>query len=1228
MSSFPAIRIEGGLFGSEFLEQLFAGGLPGQKPQDFGLDGKRNLTDEVAAVFADARAQWEVFKRRLERLSADYPATSVTRDAWVIPFLSLLGYELRYNPRAYDVDNFTFAISHRAGDSNDSPPVHIVGVRQELGRVAPTGRPRLAPHSLVQEFLNRSEHLWGIVTNGEILRLLRDSTYIRRQAYVEFDFKQIFEEQRFKDFAVLYRLLHRTRLPRSESAARDCLLERYYQYCLVQGGRVREHLREGVESCLTQLANGFLAHPANQTLRQRLQSTLNGSDSLTPQEFYHQLLRLVYRFLFLLVSEERGLISADPLYREHYSLSRLRRLLDRRNAYTDHDDLWCSLRVLWKVLSDDNLAALLGAAPLNGELFEPIDLDNYSISNSNLLEALWHLAYYQENSTSPPRRVNYAALDVEELGSIYESLLDYLPQIDTSGSLLRFELASGSERRSTGSYYTPPELVNELIHSALEPVLKERLAKAQTKDEQEKAILSIKVLDPAAGSGHFLLAAARRLGKELARIRTGEDEPAPERVRESIRAVVAHCIYGVDKNPLAVELCRVALWLEAHCQGKPLSFLDHHIKCGDSLAGMGDLAVLERGIPDKAFTPLNDGEKEATNLLKKRNRTERKDLESGNLWLPFEPRDIMHELASKEAALEEIPDDSPELIRKKKQQYTSQLNDQQMRKLLEACNLWTAAFFQHFTDSKSPKFITTNIVINHLAGRSVPQAIAEVEVIARRHRFFHWPLEFPEVFEQGGFDVILGNPPFMGGLKISGNLGSKYRIWLESAFEPFKGTADLCAAFFRQAFQLLRPGGRVGMVATNTIGQGDTRESGLKVILSQGGVITFARRFVKWPGQAAVEVNLISLAKPFTPRKRVGESAASAISYYPILDSKPTSYISSRLDDQPEHEPVRLEQNEGKAFVGDFLRGMGFVLEPKEAEKLIRNDPRNAACIFPYLNGENLNSDQKQEPSRYVICFHDWDLEQARQYQDLLKIVEERVKPDREKLKGPGDRQNRDYWWQFGAYRAGMRQATASLRRVLVRSRVSELHALVFVPKGYVYGDATVVFAFEDDYHFGLLQSAVHEVWLRKQASSLRTDIRYTPTDCFDTFPFPAAEYAENDLNKLLTRPAFAEAARLGAEYHEHRRQAMLSRQLGLTKIYNHFHDPTCQDNDIVQLRELHISMDKAVLACYGWDDIDMRHAFYQNDRGQNRFMPCLKARRELLVRLIELNGKIARQEY
>ncbi|GIV55420.1 MAG: hypothetical protein KatS3mg040_0188 [Candidatus Kapaibacterium sp.] len=974
MNTFSAIRIEGGILGPDILEQLLGEDLPGQQPKDFGIEGRRSLTEEVARIFTDARSQWEIFQRRLNTLPESDLATSLTRDAWLIPFLSMLGYELDFNHRAYLVEGETFAISHRAGKHPDAPPVHCVGARQELGRLAPSGRPRLSPHGLLQEFLNRTEHLWGLVTNGRILRCLRDSTFVRRQAYIEFDLEQIFEQQLFTDFTILYRLLHRTRLPRSAEDAHDCLLEQYHAASLLQGGRVRDRLRDGVEECIKRLANGFLAHPDNGKLRAQMansewqiedqtETPLAIRHSLFAQDFYRQLLRLVYRFLFLLVSEDRGLISDDPNYRSWYSISRLRHLCERRSAYTDHDDLWCSLRVLWNVLADERLAPMLGTAPLNGELFAELTLDNCTITNADLLGALWHLVFYRESPTQPLRRVNYAALDVEELGSVYESLLEYHPVIVASdeqraasgewrvGGGWRFDLVYGSERKSTGSYYTPPELVAELIRSALEPVIEERLEHAERaassewrtvketlvqlfgenhahtfvsrlgslaesngagrrslshherlseggtlrtdqpdapssnigpgehrrgmgaagdegisaipehrlrqpagagnlpdagstdqpdntsagrataglgayvgqtthrtpaqplSEEQiahlwnslplanrrsllaEQCLLSIRVLDPACGSGHFLLAAARRLGKELARIRTGEDEPSPERTREAIRDVVAHCIYGVDKNPLAVELCRVALWLEAHSPGKPLTFLDHRIRCGDSLVGVLDLGELERGIPDEAFAPASTDAKDTASLLKKRNRTERRDLERGQLVFSFDSRSAVSELARQHAELDAIPDDTPAHVKEKQRRYDTARHSPLAIRQLQACNLWTAAFFQPLASSKqravegragsgeqravedttdelltarqsplaeserlaarqsplaksSPlAFITTDTLRRYLeSGSAHPQALAIAEALAVHNRFFHWPLEFPEVF--------------------------------------------------------------------------------------------------------------------------------------------------------------------------------------------------------------------------------------------------------------------------------------------------------------------------------------------------------------------------------------------------------------------------------------------------------------------------------------------------
>lgn len=1199
ISRFPCLRLEGGLIAADIIDQIADGNVVGQRPSGFGVENRR-LIDEISAAWTDARVYWDAFQHRLNRLSSDDLATTPTREQWMSPLLSLFGYELKYTARAEEVDGVTYAISHRADGGENAPPVHIVGCRQELGKRSESGRPRLSPHSLVQEFLNRTDHVWAIVSNGFSLRLLRDSQLIRRPSYIEFDLKQMMEGDKFSDFALLYRLIHRTRLPRAMEDAPECLLERYYRLTVEQGGRVRERLRDGVEESLKLLAGAFLQHPKNTELCESWRA-----GRFTASQFYQQLLRLIYRMLFLMVAEERQLISTNKVYLEHYSVSRLRRLLEVRAAFTDHEDLWLGLRNVFHIFQDDELARILDVTPLDGDLFNSARTDilnSASVANCHLLKALWHLSKYREDRGAPWRRINYGALDVEELGSVYESLLDFQPVITERNGQLVFDLVTGTERKTTGSYYTPPELVNELIESALVPVIGERLDSAKSTAEKEHAILNTRICDPACGSGHFLLAAARRLAKELAKATTGEVEPSPDEQREAIRRVVAHCIYGVDRNPLSVDLCKVALWIESTARGRPLTFIDHRIRCGDGLVGVLDLSVLKEGIPDDAFEPVAGDERPIARELKRRNRNERTGFQS----LRFEPSQALHSLAEKQKEFAELSDDSTEQVRRKASAFErGRAANSIWEKENTACNLWTAAFFSDLTaeNDLNRRIPTTESLRDYLErpGAVDGRLIGHINALANRLHFFHWPLEFPEVFDEGGFDVLLGNPPFLGGLKISTSYGDKYRNYLSSAYDPFKGTADLCAAFYRRAFTLLRPHCRFGMVATNSIGQGDSREAGLAVVVRQGGTIVFGHRFVKWTGAANVEVNLVGVHK--------GDSKGTR-----LLDYEAVSFISSRLADEPEAEAEPLEQNHGKAFIGDYVRGIGFVLDATEAVRFLDDDPRNRHCLLPYLNGEDLNNNPAQEGTRYVICFHDWALEKAEAYPGLLSMVRARVKPERDMVK---ERHERENWWLFARYRCALRQAIVDLDRALVRAEVSDYHMISFVPKGLVCSHMVVVFAFDDDYHFALLQSNIHEQWVRRMASTMRTDIRYTPTDCFATFPFPKARSIE----------AKSLADRIGKEYHEHRRQVMLSRNIGLTKTYNLFHNPDCSDADIARLHDLHDEMDRAVLACYGWHDLDLGHGFHQNDRCQTRFTISLSARREVLRRLLELNLKIHEEE-
>ncbi|MEK6208035.1 MAG: type IIL restriction-modification enzyme MmeI [Chloroflexota bacterium] len=1200
--AYTSIEIEGALFPSDLLDRIATGEADGQRVGDFGLPGGSRLSEEVQGAFSDVRAYWEAFQRRLAR--SKEAATTVTREAWVVPLLERLGFQPRYQGSA-EIEGDTFVISHRLFTNDDAPPLSIVAAGQDLDRRSEGSR--RSPHAALQEYLNRSDQVWGLLTNGEKLRLVRDAARLSRPTYLEIDLRTIIEANLYSEFVLLYRLLHRSRWPSSFADASASLLERYYQQGIDEGSRVREHLRDGVEVALRELGTTFVSHPANEALRASLRQ-----GTLTQPAFYRQLLRLVYRMLFLMVIEERRLIfppgldqeGARNIYSRYYSLTALRQRAEVPTYGYTNLDLWQGLLCTFGLFRDTAKAAQLGLAAMNGELFAPEAcqaLEESECTNASLLSAVLQLSTFAPGAGLPRRRVNYAGLDVEELGSVYESLLEFRPQVVLDGAP-RFELVSGSERRQTGSYYTPPNLVKELIDGALMPRIVECLAASSTAGA-EAALLSLRICDLASGSGHFLLEAARRLARELARARTREDEPAPVAYRAALRDVIRTCVYAVDKNPLAVDLCKVALWIEGHSAGLPLSFLDHHVKHGDSLIGLGPDIDIEAGILSQAYERADIAQKPRARLLRQRNTAERA---SGQLTLPGEVRTGFADLADSFGGIAILPDDSISSVSEKSRRYAAARASGSTWWAEEtAAHLWTSAFFADLRDESVP---TTGSL---RAFRANPDRYAQDAMVSRswalagapEHPFFHWSLEFPEVLAGGGFDVVLSNPPFMGGLKISSNFGLDYRRFLIAAFAPAAGTADLCAFFFRRAFSLLRSGGRLGMIGTKTIHEGDTREAALKPIVEAGGVIASARRSVPWPGEANVQIDLVAIA-----RGGVGTKAT--------IDGVAVGTISSRLDDEPETEALVLSQNEGKAFIGSYVLGLGFVLTTQEAERLIVNDARNGDCLFPYLTGEDLNSRADQSPSRWVINFDERSESEAQMYPDLWQIVSERVRPER-LLKDPSDQRAVMQWWKHYRTRPELHRATQDLSKVLVRSRVSELHLLAFVPRVWTYSEQVVAFAFDDDYHFGLLQSSAHEAWVRRYSSHLESRSRYTPTDCFDNFPFP----------QHPSRECLRSAERAAHAYDQHRAAVMKSRDAGLTETYNLVNDAQCSDGDIVRLRALHAGLDDAVLACYGWSDVALAHQNYKNERAQDRFTISPDARREVLHRLLALNAEVAGQQ-
>ena len=555
---------------------------------------------------------------------------------------------------------------------------------------------------------------------------------------------------------------------------RTCRLERWRSEGVATGTRALDALRDGVEAAIAVLGSGFLSAPANSALRERLRS-----GNLSTLDFYRQLLRLVYRLIFCFAAEDRGLLHdtsasqiATDRYALYYSTKALREVAGRRRGGS-HPDMWHALLVVFTGLAAGE--AGLGLPALGSFLFSARscpDLDCAEISNSDLLEALRHLAYTQAGSVRTV--VDFRNLGVEELGSIYESLLELHPRLDASAAQFELASAAGHERKTTGSYYTPASLVSALLDTALDPVLDE----AASESDPEAAILGIRVLDPACGSGHFLIAAAHRIGKKLAGIRTGEEEPAPEAVRHGLRDVIGHCIYGIDVNPMAVELCKVSLWMEAIEPGRPLSFLDHRIVCGNALLGATP-ALVEAGIPDAAFKALTGDVSQTVSALKRDNQQQRGTQGPQGLFALESPSDPYAPLGQAIEQIDALPDDTLADVSDKEKRYSEFVESLAAAQTRLVANAWCAAFVIEKVPGTSdhPEPRITQGVLELLKSdlESAPRStVATIEKLSREYGFLHWHLAFPGIFHvvdgdsarnsgtgwSGGFDVMLGNPPW------------------------------------------------------------------------------------------------------------------------------------------------------------------------------------------------------------------------------------------------------------------------------------------------------------------------------------------------------------------------------------------------------------------------------------------------------------------------------------
>ena len=783
-------------------------------------------------------------------------------------------------------------------------------------------------------------------------------------------------------------------------------------------------------------------------------------------------------------------------------------------------------------------------------------------------------------------------------------------------------VAETPSRRNAGAHYTPRSLAEEVVRYALEPLVF-RPGPYQSADRETwrllpaADILDLKVADIACGSGAFLVAAARFLARAL--MEAWEQDGTSERFLASghdpqeleshaLREVVAHCLYGADINPMAVEMCKLSLWLVSLDARLPFSFVDDKIIVGNSLLGITDIRQLEELHIDPASRRRGQG-----GLL---------DVDARGQWgLPVDIEGMLRRIAVKRRDLSTPvePGDPMRDTKAKDATYAGIQRDlEPLKKLADAVIATGLDAGGRSGKRREKAYEALRVAVSRAypaegeAGTSMLEAILErgltptVPTDYEHWHCIHWPLELPDVIQDhGGFDAIIGNPPFLGGKKLSPASGKDVREWYVSVLgEGKKGNADLVAYFFLRAFSLLRPTGTLGLIATNTVAQGDTREVGLDQMVDQGFTITRSIQSSPWPATSA---NL-EYAAVWGTRDSVSDGVLLA------CDDEPVTRISTLLEPlgSVDGAPERLRENAKIAFQGCVVLGKGFIVEPEEARAWIAEDPRNADVLFPYLNGEDLNSRPDTSASRWVIDFDGRSERQASLYDLPFERVVEQVKPER-MLKN--QKSYRDYWWQFAHKGSAWKQAVSELDKVLVLAQVSHTLAPVFVVNHSVFSHKIIVFASLSKTFFAISSSALHQMWSIKYGSTMRADPTYTPSTVFETFPRP-----------YLTEESERALEAIGRALDEERREIMLRRQLGLTALYNKVNDPALPgsaDPDVARLRVIHRELDEAVMAAYGWDDVPLGHGFHTY-RKMTRWTISPAARVEVLDRLLALNHERA----
>jgi methylase of polypeptide subunit release factors len=1124
----------------------------------------------------------------------------------------------------------------------------------------------------------------GLLSNGTHIRLTY-APHGENSGSITFPVAAMSEVQGRTILAALHMLLDRYRLLAAPTDARlPALLARSREY----QSRVSAALAKQVLDSLYELQRGF--HAANErTAGELLRSVL----AARPDDVYAGLLSVLMRLVFLLFAEDRGLMPTSELYVRNYSIHGLfERLRSDNEHYPDTMDqrygAWAQLLAVFRSVYRGSRHPQLHMPARHGHLFDPSRfpfLDGRStaearvplVSDGTIFRILEKLLILGGE------RLSYRTLDVEEIGSVYQTVMGFRLEIASGPSIailgkrkhksevaaptvinldelnatvgkervkwlkertnqdvigeaekalkkattidellaaLERKLARNAtpaivakgamvlqptdERRRSGSHYTPRSFTEPIVHKTLAPVL-ERLGEQPTPEQ----ILDLKVCDLAVGSGAFLVEACRQLGDALVKAwqHHGERPPLPADETEELlarRLVAQRCLYAVDRNPMAADLAKLSLWLATLAKDHPFTFLDHSIRVGDALVGLTRQQIADfHWLPEKerAF-----GQDEIEGRIRAASQYRKRILEGGDFVTP----------------------------QKKHEQL--ELADEALKEVRFVGNMVIAAFLSGPTD-RARRARRDDLLERYSEAKRNSDFTVGIEEVRNLSagqfpvRPFHWELEFPEVFDRPnpGFDAIIGNPPFLGGTRISAVAGMEYFQWLTTMFRPCEHLCDLVAYFFRRSFNLLRNGGTFGLIATNTISQGDTREGGLRTILSEGGRIYYANRRYRWPGPVAVVVSVVHIAKGMSP-------------FPATLDGKSVDRISAYLfGGVTDDSPARLIGNPYFSL-GSKIYGQGFLFadnDPEctpiaERQRILIHNPSLESRILPYIGGEEILTHPLQQYHRYAIYLSDVESEtDLEKWPELSEIVRTKVKPERDNLgTNPNNVPLRRKWWAYQAHRPELYRRLLSMKRVMATSQVSAQFAFTLLPTGWIYSQKAILFCIESFAGFAIVQSRVHELWARFFSSTSIELLSYTPSDCFETFPFPK----NFDGSQVLES--------FGRDYFEFRTSVMVHHNEGLTKTYNRFHDPDESSVDILRLRELHAAIDRAVLEAYGWHDIAEKAYCeflldYEDEEDSENESPARRRKKpwryrwpddirdEVLARLLDLNAKRAEAE-